>query len=645
MSYLDIDKSHLINLEYSLQRELLRSNRAGSYSNTSILFCNTRKYHGLLVCPIPELDNNNHVLLSALDETIEQQGREFRFGVHKYPGDVWEPGGHKYVKSFEMSPTPAITYRVGGVILKKEAFLIEKEARVLMRYTLLDAHSNTTLKLQPFLAFRNSHTLNRENLFANKKIEKIPNGIKVKMYEGYPFLHMQLSKKAEFIAFPNWNKNIEYIEEQKRGYDYQEDLFVPGYFEVALKKGESIIFSAGTKQTVGVNLKKQFENEKNRRVPRNSFGNNLMNAAQQFIVRNDNKTEIIAGFPWFGRWGRDTFISLPGLTLATGDVKTCKAVLDTMTSELDGSLFPNIGSGDSLSLNSVDAPLWYFWALQQYYPHCKTKDTFFKSYWVKMKTILEGYRNGTEYNIHMENNGLIWAGQEGKALTWMDAVYDGIAVTPRIGYNVEINALWYNAIMFSLEIARKTNDNEFIENWDSLPNQISKSFVSMFWDKKKAYLADYVDNEKADWSIRPNQIFAASLPHSMLTKAMKKAVVDKVQKDLLTPKGLRTLCPKNPNYKGIYEGSQEKRDKAYHQGTVWPWLLGHFAEAYLQLHEKSGINYIKKLYYGFEEEMERHGLGTISEVFDGDPPHNPGGAISQAWSVAELLRIKKMINE
>jgi len=645
MSYLDIDKSHLINLAYSLQREMIRSNRAGTYSSTSIIFSNTRKYHGLLVCPIPELDNNNHVLLSSLDETIEQQGAEFRFGVHKYQGDTWAPGGHKYVKSVVMDPTPTIIYRVGGVHLKKEVFLIEKEARILIRYTLLDANSKTILKLQPFLAFRNSHTLNRENLYANNKIEKIPNGIKTKMYEGYPFLHMQLSKKAEFVPFPNWNKNLEYIEEQKRGYDYQEDLFVPGYFEVEIKKGESIIFSAGTKQTVGASLKKQFEAEQSRRVPRNSFGNNLTNAAQQFIVRNDNKTEIIAGFPWFGRWGRDTFISLPGLTLATGDVKTCKAVLDTMTSELEGALFPNIGSGDNTSLNSVDAPLWYFWALHQYFPYCTNKNTFHESFWVKMKAILEGYKNGTEFNIHMADNGLIWAGQEGKALTWMDAVYNGKAFTPRIGYDVEINALWYNAIMFSLEIARQSKDNEFIKNWEKLPKKISKSFVAMFWDKKKGYLADYVNQEKANWDIRPNQIFAASLPYSMLNKEMKKAVVDRVQKDLLTPKGLRTLCPKNPNYKGLYEGNQEKRDMAYHQGTVWPWLLGHFAEAYLQLHEKSGIGFIKKLYYGFEEEMGRHGLGTISEVFDGDPPHNPGGAISQAWSVAELLRIKKMINE
>ena len=644
MSYLDIDKKQLVNLEYSLKRELLRSNRAGSYSNTTLLFCNTRKYHGLLVCPVPELDNDNHVLLSSLDETIVQRGKEFHLGIHKYPGDHWEPGGHKYAMKFEMDPTPTVIYRVGGVKLKKEFFFVANETRVLIRYTLLDAHSPTKLHLQPFLAFRNVHSLSRENLYANTKHDKIPGGIKMKLYEGYPYLHMQLSKKAEFVVFNNWNKNIEYIEEQKRGYDYQEDLFVPGFFEIDIKKGESIILSAGIKQTLGSNLEKQFEDEKNKRVARNSFDNNLINAAHQFIIRKNNATEIIAGYPWFGRWGRDTFISLPGLTLAIDDVKTCKAVLTTMSNELEGALFPNIGSGDNTSLNSVDAPLWYFWALQQYFPHCGNKHNFIKSFWEKMKGILDGYKNGTEYNIHMEHNSLIWAGVEGKALTWMDAVINGKAVTPRIGFDVEINALWYNAIMFSLEIAHLAKDNEFINKWTKMPEKIAASFISLFWDKKKAYLADYADNNSVNWDVRPNQIFAASLPHSILTKEMKKAVVDKVQKELLTPKGLRTLSPKNPMYKGIYAGNQETRDKAYHQGTVWPWLLGHFAEAYLQLHEKAGVRFISKLYHGFEEEMGRHGLGTISEVFDGDPPHNPGGAISQAWSVAELLRIRKMIN-
>ena len=645
MSYLEIDKTNLINLNLSLKHEMVRSNRAGSYASTTLIYCNTRKYHGLLVCPVPELDHNNHVLLSSLDETIIQHHKEFRLGIHKYPGDVWEPGGHKYAMSFKMDPAPTIVYRVGGVKLQKEVILIENEERILLKYTLLDAHSKTTLRLQPFLAFRNSHSLSKENLYANTRFERIPGGIKLRLYETYPFLHMQLSKKAEFVSFPNWYKNIEYIEEQKRGYDFREDLFVPGSFEVDIEKGESIIFSAGTKKTISSKLFEQFDNENKHRLPRDSFHNNLVNAAQQFIVHKGKSTEIIAGFPWFGRWGRDTFISLPGLTLSVGDVNTCKNVLDTMSKELSGPLFPNIGSGENVSLNSVDAPLWYFWALQQYLEKSGDTDSFKKLYWEKMKIILKGYKEGTSYNIHMAENGLIWAGEDGKALTWMDAVYNGVAVTPRIGFNVEINALWYNAIMFSLKLAKKFREIEFIEEWSDLPAKISESFINTFWDDTRKYLADFVDKNGQNWDVRPNQIFAVSLPFTMITTEMKKNVVEVVKRELLTSKGLRTLSPKNIKYKGEYYGNQEQRDKAYHQGTVWPWLFGHFAEAYINVYKESGVELIKKYFKGFEGELYRHGLGTISEVYDGDPPHNPGGTISQAWSVSELLRVENMLEK
>ncbi|MCF8372159.1 MAG: amylo-alpha-1,6-glucosidase [Bacteroidales bacterium] len=643
MSYLDIDKNHLINLEYSLHVELLRSNRAGSYANTTVIGSNTRKYHGLLVCPLPEIDNQNHVLLSNLDETVIQHGAEFRLGVHKYPGNVWEPKGHKYAMSFTMDPMPTIVYRVGGVLLKKEMILIQNEARILLRYTLLDAHSPTKIKLQPFLAYRSVHALSKENPYANTDVENIPNGIKSQMYNNYPWLYMQTSKKADFVALPDWYKNIEYIEEQRRGYEYSEDLFVPGHFEFDIEKGESIIFSAGVKQTTAKSLNEQFDKELTARTPRDSFHNNLKNAAQQFIVRSKEKVEIYAGFPWYGRRGRNTFIALPGLTLSVGDVKTCEEVLDTMSSELNGALFPNMGYGDYASYNSADAPLWYFWTIQQYADKTGNYANIKKKYWAKMKAILEGFKKCADFNIRMTENGLIWAGHEGVSVTWMDALIDGSPVTPRTGYAVEINALWYNAVQFAIVVAEKNKDKEFIEEWKDLPCKIEKSFINTFWKSERNYLADYVNDEITDWAVRPNQIFAASLPFSPLTKDMKKAVVDKVQKELLTKKGLRTLSPKNPNYKGTYEGDQASRNNAIHQGTVWPWLIGHFAEAYLKLHEKSGVDFIKKFYNGIEKEMSRHGIGTISEVFDGDPPNHPGGAISHAGSVAELLRVKELI--
>lgn len=645
MSYLKINKQQLINLEYSLGLELLRSNRAGTYSSTTLIGANTRKYHGLLVSPVPNLDADNHVILSDVDETIIQRGAEFRLGLHRYPNGIYEPKGHKYAFDFELDPIPGIIYRVGGVKLKKESMLVTNEERVLIRYTLIDAHSPTSVRLQPFLAFRNIHTLSRENLYANTRATGIPNGIKLKLYEGYPFLHMQLSKKGEFVSIPDWNRNIEYIEEEKRGYEYQEDLYVPGFFEFTIKKGESVVFSAGLKETTPGSLSRQFEKELQSRTPRDSYEHNLKNAAQQFIVRFEGKAEIMAGYPWYGRGGRDTFISLPGISLAEGNNKTCMDVLECMTKEMHGPLFPNIGKGVELRYNSADAPLWYFWTLQQLQQHGISAMMIAKKYWSAMKTILEGYAAGTEFNIHMTSNMLIWAGDKTTNLTWMDAVTEKGPVTSRHGYAVEVNALWYNAVMYALEIAKAARDKEFIKLWAGRPATIRDSFLRTFWSADKGYLADYVCEIKTDWAVRPNMIFAASLPHSMLDKAQAKSICDIARKELVTIRGLRTLTPTHPNYKGFYMGNQTQRDEAFHQGTAWPWLLGHFAEAYLKIYERSGLSFIQELYHGFEEEMSKNALGTISQVYDGDPPHASGGAVSYAASVAEIIRLKEIINQ
>ena len=357
MSYLEFDKTQLINLEYSLKRELLGSNRTGCYTYTTIITCNTRKYHGLLVCPMDELDGENHVILSSVDEMIIQHEQRFNLGIHKYAGDCYDPKGHKYIRDFEAVPVPKITYRVGGVVLTKEVLLAENEERILIRYKLVEANSPTTLQFKPFLAFRNVHRLSKANIYANTKYNFVNNGIRTRLYQDYPDLFMQFSKNVEFIPSPDWYYNIEYIEEQRRGYDYKEDLFVPGFFETPIKKGESIIFSAGLKEAGTTNLKRKFDSEINKRAPGNSYINCLKNAARQFIVKKGKKAEIIAGFPWFGRWGRDTFISLPGLTLTIGDFKICKSILDTMAGELEGGLFPNVGKGNSASFNSVDTPL------------------------------------------------------------------------------------------------------------------------------------------------------------------------------------------------------------------------------------------------------------------------------------------------
>lgn len=642
MSYIEFDKKELINLGYSLNKELIRSNRAGSYASTTIINCNTRKYHGLLICPLENFGGENHVLLSSLNETVIQRGKEFNLGIHKYPGQ-YNPLGHKYIREYESDPIPATVYQVGGVVLKREEILAEEEERVLIKYTLLDAHSPTVLRLKPFLAFRKVHCLSKANMYVNTRYAIAKNGIKSRLYEGYPDLYMQLSKQNEYVSAPDWYYNIEYSQEEKRGYEAHEDLFVPGYFEFSIKKGESVVFSAGLKETEPNDLKEKFNLGVEERTPRNSFEHCLENSAEQFFVRKNNEVELIAGFPWFKSWGRDTFIALPGLTLPRNDHKTCKAVLDTMSKKLDGCQFKT----DEGS-HSADTPLWYFWAIQQYWEYAKDYKNVWKNYSETMKSILECMKKGCKFGIRQDDNGLIYAGKEGMALTWMDAIVDGKPVTQRNGYAVEINALWYNAVCFMLKLAEKAKDEKFIAEWKDVPKKIKKSFLKIFWNDKKSYLADCVlplenGEMQTDWAVRPNQVIATSLFFSPLNEEQQMSILEKVKQELLTPKGLRTLSPKNPKYEGIYAGNQIERDKAYHQGTVWVWLLGHFAEAYLRLHLKSGICFIERIYQGLEEEMMRHGIGTISEIFDGNPPHEAKGAISQAWSVAELLRIREMI--
>ncbi len=645
MSYINFDKNQLVNLEYSLSREIIRSNRAGSYASSTIINCNTRKYHGMLVTLQPGIDNENHVLLSSLDETIIQREADFNLSIHKYPGGVYNPKGHKYVTDFVTEPIPKLTYRVGGVVLTKEMIFTTSEDRMIIKYTLEDAHSSTKLRLRPFLAFRNVHRLSKQNIFVEKKYEKIGNGIKVRMYLGYTDLFLQISRTNDYTHVPEWYYNIEYQEEMERGYEYQEDLYVPGYFECEIAKGESIYFSAGISEINPSGIKRAYNLELKKRIPRNNFENCLFNSAHQFIVKKGSKVEIIAGFPWFGRWGRDTFISLPGLTLVTGEYKTCKSVIDSMIADLKGPLFPNLGSGGNSAYNSVDASLWFFWALQQYAEFTKTQDQIWKEYGKKMKLILEGYRAGTQFNIHMDENGLIYAGEPGKALTWMDAIVHGKPVTPRIGFAVEINALWYNAVCFSIEMAKLGGNKAFVKAWTPIRDRIPDAFIQTFWNPAKKYLADYVNGDYKDWSERPNMVFVTSLPYSPVNEDICKDVLNTVKQELLTPRGLRTLSPKNPIYKGTYYGDQAQRDLAYHQGTVWPWLLGHFTEGYLKIYGKTGLPFIKALYQGFEPVMTENGIGTISEIYDGDPPHTARGAISQAWSVAELLRIHWLIKK
>jgi len=638
MGYLEFSKQEVTNLSISLKQEYLRTNRAGSYASSTIINCNTRKYHGLLVSPLKEIDGEHYVLLSSLDETIIQHDTPFNLSIHKYSSDYY-PLGHKYLDSYQNDPMPTWIYRVGGVLLQKEMILVSEERRVLVKYTLLEGNSKTKLQLRPLLAFRNIHSLTQANMDASTKYKDAENGISTRLYKDFPDLFLQISKKNEFVSAPDWYKNFEYNKEKERGFACTEDLLTPGYFECSLKKGESIVFSAGMYDIKTKGLQKLFTDEVAKRIPRHNFEKCLENAASQFISRKGKKTEIIASFPWPGTWGRDSLIALPGLTLAVGDTQTCQDVLDTITDEIDGYIYRNKGNIEHSNIESIDTALWYILAVQEFAKHT-TAANIKKRYAAKVEEILETFRTGMNNNVVMHENGLLFLNFEHKALTWIDVKVNGMPLVKRWGFVVEINALWYNAIKFALDIIPS---KKFQSSWKDVPTTIDQHFSNIFWNNDLGYLADHATYQYQDFAVRPSQIIAAAVPYSPLSDVQKHSVLETIKSELLTPKGIRTLAPKNVNYIGTCTGSIQERDIAYHNGSVLTWLLAPYCEAYLQLHGRSGLTEIKRIYNGLETEMTSHGIGTISEVYDGNPPHEARGAISQAWSVAAVLRINKLI--
>lgn len=643
MSYLKFDKEQLINLEYSLNKEILRSNRAGAYTSTTINGCNTRKYHGLLICPISKFGGEKHVLLSSLDETVVENGSEFNLGIHRYQGGTYEPKGHKYIRNVEFKKIPKTTYRVGNVVLTKEQLLVENEQQVLIKYTLEEATSAIKMRFKPFLAFRQIHQLSKANMYVNRKFSKVENGISMKLYDKYPDLFMQFSKKADFVPVPDWYYNIEYVKELHRGYDYLEDLFVPGYFELPLKKGESIIFAAGTAEANTGLLKQRFTKEESSRIERSTFLSSLDNAAEQFVMHKNNGTDIIAGFPWYDSISRQTFVSLPGLCLSLNDSGNCKSVLDTYKSFLKNGFFPDQINQKNLTYNSADAPLWFIWTIMKYYKKYNHSKEVWDEFGTSIQEILKAYKNSTLKYIGATREGLIYAQKENTPLTWMNSVVDGKPVVQREGMPVEINALWYNAICFAVELAGLAGDKNFVEQWNGMINKVGEAFLRTFWNEGHNHLADFVKDGKPDWSVRPNMVIAVAMDYSPLSKEQQKSVLSVAKQALLTKRGLRTLSPDHLRYKGAVEGGPNERELAIHQGAVWPWLIQFFVEGYLKIHKKGGLPFVKQLIESFEDDMTEHCIGTMSEIYNGNPPHKAKGAISQAWSVAGVVYATHLI--
>ena len=639
MSGLKFDKRELGNLEYSLNREMLATDRRGGYMSTTIVCCNTRKYHGLMVAPIDESDRT-YVLLSSLDETIVQHDQSFNLALHRYDG-VYEPRGHKYITDFEYTPTPTITYRVGGVILKKELLWIHKRTQLMIRYTLVDAHSETTLRLRPLLAFRDKHALSKANVEADGRAYPIPYGVKCRLYNGFPWLNMQLSKEdAEFIAAPDWYYNFEYQKELRRGYEGHEDLLTSGYFEFKIKKGESVIFSASTEPMESPEaIVEAYETSLARRTHKIDFLSCLEHSARQFVIRRGDRTEVVAGYPWFRPFMEDTFMALPGLTLAQGHKEDCIDALDTAVRDFETS---GLLEGHWLP-SAVDAPLWFFFTLQQLEAHISQKEVWAK-YGNTMKAVLEAYRRGFTEGVYLHDNGLIWASAE-RPLTWMGTSVDGQPLTPRRGYPVELQALWYNAVSYTLAVAKKQGDKAFVAAWKDMPERTKESFIKKFWLDEEGYLADYVNHDEVNKFIRCNMVVACGLDYRMLNDEQLVNTLQTVRQHLLTPRGLRTLSPRNMLYKSNYNQDQRSQDLASRNGSAWVWPLMFYVKACFDLGGASFAKEAEQLLEAFDDEIQTKCVGSIAERFEGDPPHNPRGGISHATSVAGLLFINDLVKK
>jgi len=642
-AYLKFDKSRMVNLEYSLKREILRTNRRGAYHCTTLVECNTRKQHGLLVMPVPKLDNSNHVLLSSFDETVIQHGAEFNLGIHKYDGNNYSPMGHKYIREFNCDSLPRTIYRVGGVILSKEKMFSLEDNTIFIRYTLLDAHSPTTMRFKPFLAFREINELTGENSVAEHGYKEVENGISMQMYSGYPELFMQFSKKVDFVFEPNWYKGIEYERDKEEGLDYREDLYVPGYFELPITKGESIIFSASDVKADTNRLSFLFDDGMKERTPRSSFFNCLKNSGHQFYFRpSQDELYLLNGYPWGKVAAREQFMSLPGLTFELGKPEAFEQIMDTAVPVIRDFMKDKPLSGFLQDIANADVLLWVLRSLKKY--HIADSDRFYMKYSDLVNDIVAFIHEGNHPNLKPLANGLLCVNNRSNLPSWMHsaAVPEDIRVS-REGCLVETNAFWFNALMFNQEIAVHQKNEKMAKKMGLLAEITKTSFIDTFLNDG-GYLYDYVIGNYVDWSVRPNMLLAITGDYPLLDKRQSKSILDIITKELLTPKGLRSLSPKSIGFRPRSEGSLNDRLYSAYNGAAWPWLLGIYMEAYIKIFQKSGYSFLERLLIGVEDEMSNDCIGSLSAIYDGSIPYFGHGPISYAINVAGMLKALNLQN-
>ncbi|MGN0202682.1 MAG: glycogen debranching enzyme N-terminal domain-containing protein [Candidatus Cryptobacteroides sp.] len=636
MSFLQYNKAELVNLSYSLKREIISANKTGAYCNTSIVTCNTRRYHGLLAVTLDRFGGDRYLLLSSLDESLIMQGKQFNLGIHCY-GDIYEPRGHKYVVDFQADPVTMITYKVGEIVFTKSLILAPDTDQILVKYELVAAPSPVTLIVKPFLAFRNTHELTHRNPAADPTPARIRGGAAFRLYPSFPDLCVQTSSSAAvYDHHPDWYIGVTYSDEYRRGFDCKEDLMVPGSFELKMKKGDSVVFSAATSEQNPTQLKRKFNAYAAKAPQITGFEDQLKHCADSLVTNHNGRKMICAGLSWL-KTGllRETLFSLPGLTVHAGKPEDFEEILDNLIANEEDRLFSRT--------TQAEAPLLMTVALQDYIHNGADPKKVWKKYSDTLTRILESYLPGGREEISMQPDGLLWAQKYRTALSWMNAYVNGVPVTERAGYQVETNALWYNAICFALEMEK--GNKSFAAKWTPVKDLVEKNYEKKFWCEQNGCLADYVGTEGMNMQVRPNQLFALALDYSPVDPMKIQRILQVFDRELVTRRGIRTLSPRDVSYKGVYDGTQIDRDLAYHQGSTRAFLLLPYVVVCYKVYGAAFNNKAEWLVKGFFDDLGMHGVGAFSELYDGDPPHEPHGTISSALSTAALLEINNLIKK
>lgn len=641
---IEFDQESCRDLSVALTREWLETNRIGGFSSSTIAGLNTRRYHGLLTAATkPPV--GRFVLLSKLEETLLIDGRRYELSSNQYR-NVIHPQGFNYQTRFCLDPFPGFTYEIEGVRIEKSVFMVQGENTTVVQYEFFAANNHDLgLEVRPLIAFRDYHGTTHENSALNPHLETEPGQVSFKPYGDLPTLHLA-HDPANLDPNGFWYRNFQYAVEQERGLDFAEDLFSPCAltFDLNVTKKVNIIASTERHQAINAGSYRQAEIERRSAINKDAKATNklisrLRSAADQFIVAREQDETVIAGYHWFADWGRDTMIALPGLTLVNERRDIAKDILTEFAAHVDQGMLPNRfpDAGEAPEYNTVDATLWLFEAVRSFIQYTGDDEFVRTSLYAVLQDIIDWHVRGTRYGIHVDDDGLLFSGEPGVQLTWMDAKVGDWVVTPRHGKPVEIQALWYNALRVMEDLAARFNEPN--TEYAAMADKARASFNSLYWNEQTGCLYDVINSAFRDASIRPNQVIAISLTNTMVAKDRAVSILRVIERELLTSRGLRTLSPSDPNYIGRYEGAPDTRDGAYHQGTVWPWLMGPYITASVKTFgRKAGRRLAATWLENFQQHLHEAGLGQVSEIFDGDAPHAPRGCVAQAWSVAELLR-------